>query len=723
MKKQDKVEYKSGDNPITGADQDQLKVKSRIVNKIFNFLSCSQFSTLTIAITGAWGSGKSSVMNLLKEELQKDKKNIVIEFEPLLEGKFAVPEIMELFYLKLYAALETKGDKCKSIIKKLLLSLGAIALTGTKLGVPETVEINLGEKYEALLKIWKDNDIQSFSQQTKELNEYLNIPKLKIFVFIDEIDRLPATHIISFLMFARILETFENLICIVGIDYGQVIETLKSCPTFSVSDYERARNYLDKLFHTRFHVNHNSHTMISFAAEILNSFDLDALTSIIRSDTYDVQSKLKSIINYLKTPRQLKKWLTLISINKELIDYYPGELLNFLMLVAVCVKHPIVLENLADHTLPMLNSGDTLALHVKERYGLDELFTKPHDPMDDVILPSTGLEKLSTREFTINIVREYITDSMASCFMKEILENTKVSLLSLFVDGYIDKDKVQVYHNYFGSDIDKAIQWLIEADVNDAVVIASDLDDALLKQHALPTKAAGIVLLNNLWQKTLFPDDIVNPYRKIILFTLNLHPIEQVIKNADLSLLEAYIRNILGALKIVNENGAYNLNFVAPQAFKTMELKKRALQTVTFDGKKIASFNKAMLEKLLKCWIARVEQDFDNNLSDLFKDEEHLISVFYRYIQWATAIGISDKNKKLADYIKTYLSDKTIASTDEKQLLQIINQACSSFQNNPTGDNPIKQLFADDKVLITTLKKLIERHDNTGKYSALTKVI
>ncbi|OGT31217.1 MAG: hypothetical protein A3E87_04875 [Gammaproteobacteria bacterium RIFCSPHIGHO2_12_FULL_35_23] len=259
--------FSPGDQAITKKSEDKLYVKARVVDKIFNFISNDQINSLTVAITGEWGSGKTSAMNLLANALNESHNNVVLTFEPLLEGRFGVTEVLELFYLKLYAALSKKNPEVDSIFKKLLGSLGAIVFTGTKLSIdiPTIGEagIDFGEKYQKILDIWKKHDVKSFQQQTAQLNEFLQNKKLKIFIFIDEIDRLPPEHIISFLMFARILETFENLICIVGVDYDQVIQSLMASSTYSLNSYERAKSYIDKLFHAQFHIHHNQSILAS----------------------------------------------------------------------------------------------------------------------------------------------------------------------------------------------------------------------------------------------------------------------------------------------------------------------------------------------------------------------------------------------------------------------------------------------------------------------------
>lgn len=617
------------DTPISQKEQDALQVKPRIVNRMLNLLGNKQISALTLAVTGEWGVGKSSAMNLLANELNNSKESVVIHFEPLLEGKFEVIEILELFYLKLYSALSTKGPKVDSIFKKLLSSLGALAFSGTELSVGisnlGSASLDLGEKYEKLLEIWRTNDIKSFSEQTAKLNAFLQEEQLRVFIFIDEIDRLPSDHIINFLLFARILETFERLICIVGIDYEQVVLSLKSSKKYGTGTYDQARAYLDKLFHARFHIHHNESILISFAAKKLKSIDENAFNSVLESGDYEIQNAFALVIEYLRTPRQIKKWLTSLTINMSLINYYTKDLIESLKLSAVCVKHPIVLNNLARHTLPMLSMpGGFLAQYFKSRYGSDFLYNdkdKNQDKAAEVILQSTGVKKSADENIHFELSIQYITDPTAYKMLKEVLNPAKLSWLSLLIDGYIDENKVKIYYEYLEGDINSAITWMIEHP-EEATVIASDLRDTILKQQILPVNIADLGLLNQLWQKTITPGDIGNPY-KALFFPMYKHSAEDMLENASLSLLEAYLHDLLGVFGIKNSAPQkYDLSQFSQDEFKhgSWRSQKRAISDITYNQIPISDFTQSTIKELLKAWISRVEGDFTNDFDSVIQN-------------------------------------------------------------------------------------------------------
>ena len=336
--------FSLSEHPIKGIDEDIFGVSDNIVNKINYIINDKTFTNLTIAITGQWGSGKSSAMNLIRNDLKKVKKNIVINFEPLLEGKLEIADIMLLFYLKLYKdVISNKKSKKKKMGEFLTKSIESILILA---------ECKLSENINKLLNHWKKLSPKDFSEQTAEFNNLLFKDDYRLFILIDEIDRLPANYILNFLLFCRILESFDRMTCVVGIDYEQTIHKLIKENAFNgIHDsdtgdqYIRAKNYLDKLFQITVPVHHDKYQKYKFVRDWLTAIDSDnCLTDIINSNNYEKKEELEKIIDYLDTPRQIKKWLISLKVNVALIKDSKNYQLDFMAFLAATIKHPILIE-------------------------------------------------------------------------------------------------------------------------------------------------------------------------------------------------------------------------------------------------------------------------------------------------------------------------------------------------------------------------------------------
>ncbi len=66
------------DRPINKATDDLFDMYDNFVGPVCNYIGNNSEGAVTIAVSGEWGSGKSSAINLLKERLRKydphDKK-------------------------------------------------------------------------------------------------------------------------------------------------------------------------------------------------------------------------------------------------------------------------------------------------------------------------------------------------------------------------------------------------------------------------------------------------------------------------------------------------------------------------------------------------------------------------------------------------------------------------------------------------------------------------
>lgn len=635
MTETEQLYYRPGDKPIK--EKDELHVSERIVNTISSFLEDSQGTALTVAITGEWGIGKTSVMNLLAKDLSKNKNSIIIRFEPLLEGKLEVLEIMELFYQKLYTGLTAIGkNKSMRVIFKALLTNIASGTTIKLSTGPVSADIDCEKIVDNWLDTCETSKSPLLSKKTEELNAQITKEKLNIFVFIDELDRLSAKHIIHFLMFARILEDFDNLICIVGIDYTSVIQSLRSDSNSGMNTYETAKNYLDKLFQARFDVSHNLEALTSFAFNQLRRIDSLNFEDVLDTRDHITHNKLNEIIEYLKTPRKIKKWAIMIFIHKILIKFYPNDIMHFLMLCAICVKHPIILDDLANKTLPLLNN-------------------RPHDGA-----PEKQIEFQGRLLETVRITNERnnetcIFDSVAYGFLKEILSEkpVKASWLSLLVRGYENETQVMVYSHYFGKKINNALDSLVDANNSSTLLILSDLKYALLKQQNYPSAVADITLINQLGEILIDPYSLFTKYPEVLIAPVSKLDITHMTENAHVDLLVLYINSIL-----------------------CFQSNKDSLAASSFDSSVLSEikYSKKVLSFLLQQAILRIERDLSSvdKIEAILERRINLVAVLYSFIEWCKKKRMKNKVEFLSDKIRLYFINDTVSKKNKIFLYDLL---------------------------------------------------
>lgn len=201
------------DNPIQSFEEDLLQRRGFVQTLCQIFAASSPDESTVFALYGEWGSGKTSVKNLLKKELAAkcDKAPIPIEFNPwAFSGQ---DQVLEAFFSEIGKAVgrEKDGNEAAEGFKKLgaYLSFGAKTVktihVGMDLfGIPGSKIVGMvGEQLEGGSKSAKDfgEDIvtvspTSMEQVQKELKAALAKLEGPLLIILDDLDRLTPDQLL-----------------------------------------------------------------------------------------------------------------------------------------------------------------------------------------------------------------------------------------------------------------------------------------------------------------------------------------------------------------------------------------------------------------------------------------------------------------------------------------------------------------------------------------------
>jgi len=644
------------DKPLQIYKEDNLYIYERVVKPILKFIDTEKSDNLTIAVTGKWGIGKTSAINILKKELYNNNR-VIIEFEPILEGKQDLKDIIEVFYLKLYSLLSKtiRDNSFNEVFTNVLKSLAALAIEGTNVGIPP-ISFNIAKKVKKIQKIWKNNEIQLVSQQLNSINELLKKHELEIIIIIDEIDRLPAINILNILMFTRILENIEQAKSLICFDYEKVITKLRTCPSFPLNEYHQAEEYLDKLFYIRFHIIHYTNDLMKFTLSYLKN------SNLAQKLKYDFHI-LESIVKFLETPRQIKKWIKLINLNKDLLmaKSYEKDNIPFIIILAVCTKHPLVHDNISNNTLDILyqKSNGMLELYLSEKYNIRNKNIDYNS--SEILIESMGFE---TSQTDINITSIKIPDHEAYSLLNKVFFRGGIrnSLLALFIYGVTDKHAIDIFYNYFDGDTDKAIKKLLSE--NNSFIV-SEIHHTLVNLNARPKTKARIKYLNDLWNKnhTINPYTL-NLYYHIILSVLYMHDLKDIFNDASFPLLAECVINILKVYNL-NIKNKFNLSLFN---FDKKLSEQYKIDQLVFNDKKISEFKDQDIKNLIDTFTLKCNKIFSDNKSwanyDIDTLYEFIITYAYltpKNISFNTLIdnlnNFAEHNKKTSKTINKIISE------------------------------------------------------------------
>lgn len=703
------------DRPIQSSVEDVFHIKERIVKRIYSFLSQKDLHPMTVAITGEWGAGKSSVVNLLLEELEKETENKIIYFEPLLEGKLNVLEIIEMFYLLLYKKFQESDIKkiiLKSAKSMALLARCKAAISGTIPCVGKIqIEKDFGNDIDDLFKLWGEQEIKTFCEQAQAINGLLRQKGYKLYVVIDEIDRLPSDKILNILMFSRILEVFDDLVCIVGMDYCQIINKLIKENSLGLCEYDDAKAYLDKLFQVKFNVHING--------EELTKFVIDRITEggclpTIESYNPLFGEEVSEICKFLSTPRQIKKWLISVMYNYPLFEGAMNKvaLLKFL---AATTKHPVLTDNLSKHALAILVNKENIQFFKK--YFHEVSFKMLGCENEKIIYlaalgiknPSVVENKLAS-EILACVTSSPIEDTTAENFVLAFLEIPHF-LITLFVEGYFDDTLIAAYRDFFSGQIDKVLEELSK-DSAVADGLASDIAKEIANFNKTIQNKASIELLNNLWRQKA-SSGFWNSYSTIIFFVLaGYGSLQDIISNADLSLSEALIAKILREFGIKNKDGEYNIEDFgegngANSVFSQLVPHK----------------NKDSVQKMLQQWLTKVSNEIEDISTKWFK-QTGLISVFYRFIQFGK-IFKKDNTNSLSLAIVKLFEDTEVPKDEKKVIAELITMECERYLSLRLRKDmdPMEILFKYDDGIIKGIHDLASDECELKNIDSFNKII
>lgn len=236
----------SPEKPINFASQDLLgrlhfaKALSQSIN------TYESNDSIVIGLYGPWGSGKSSLTNLILEDIKKsddekndDEQNIIVNFNP---WNFSDQnQLISQFFNTLSSKLKLPshavdaikaGEKLESYAK-FFVPFSLIP----QISAPTTLISSLFGSMGKASKKWGENNQKNLYETKKELNTHLSKIKSKIIIIIDDIDRLNNTEIRQIFQLIKSLGDFPNTVYLVAFDKNIVVNALKKVQEGSGEEY------------------------------------------------------------------------------------------------------------------------------------------------------------------------------------------------------------------------------------------------------------------------------------------------------------------------------------------------------------------------------------------------------------------------------------------------------------------------------------------------------
>ncbi|MCA6084928.1 P-loop NTPase fold protein [Candidatus Endomicrobiellum agilis] len=334
------------DDPIKDKKDDMLGRTQFAEDISSNLLNWESDKSIIIGINGVWGSGKSSVINLIKQYIDNkagtDNKPVMIDFNPWILSKRE--DITKYFFNEIASAFDCKDKSKKDRIlaerfrNYAAVLLGPAVLLGLHEYCVQTVSFSLLavsvlkdilELLKDILKLLKsilgaksekyDRRSKSISviDIKKDINNYLVENKRNIIVFIDDIDRLADEEIKEIFRLVRVNADFNKMIYVMAFD-REIVEK-----SFEEQKYleKEGQKYLEKIVQVIFD--------IPFPSEkVLQKFLLKELERVIKTlpsaQAYFNENKDENywgriyhsgFKDFFKTVRDIKRFMNGLEFN------------------------------------------------------------------------------------------------------------------------------------------------------------------------------------------------------------------------------------------------------------------------------------------------------------------------------------------------------------------------------------------------------------------------
>lgn len=236
----------SPDLPIENSSEDMLNRGSFVKHLSQVITRYSSSSSFSIGLYGKWGSGKTSLLNMVLENVEKsDDSIIVLRFNPWLCADSK--QLITQFFKQLATAIKLKksaANQAWTLIDQYADIFDAANLVpgaGAFLAVAGKAFAAKAKKHIAE----QDKDLQG---KKDTIISKMKEEKLRIVVSIDDIDRLSEEEIIAVFQLVKALADFPNTVYLLAFDYDVVVKALKKVQNGD------GKEYLEKVIQVPFEI-------------------------------------------------------------------------------------------------------------------------------------------------------------------------------------------------------------------------------------------------------------------------------------------------------------------------------------------------------------------------------------------------------------------------------------------------------------------------------------
>lgn len=308
------------DKPISSLEQDRLKSK-RYAETLAEFIKRSD-TPLTVGLQGEWGTGKTSMMYMLREILEK--QNVATswvntwEYSMFRGANQTTPAVLRGMLEKLKESCEQKGtwskkDETNQKVKKIGRFIGNLA----NQVVQNQVGLDVKSAAEGDSEAETATEISFIKTQINEVIQDLikdsNNEYNRVVFFVDDLDRIPPTDAVEVLEALKNMFDVPNCIYVLAIDYEVVVKGLEGKFGKKTEENEREfRSFFDKIIQVPFSMPTGTYDISELLQDKLGAMGI----TIPENQKEAYTQVVKNTVGF--NPRSLKRFMNSFSLLRSL---------------------------------------------------------------------------------------------------------------------------------------------------------------------------------------------------------------------------------------------------------------------------------------------------------------------------------------------------------------------------------------------------------------------
>lgn len=240
-----------------------------IAETVVDALFDENLNPIALGVSGSWGSGKTTVLNLIDQEVKSrskggDRSVLVIRadpwrYDPAVGPKESLISEILVALVQEFSDVDTAGEAASSAFKKLVRrvnwskALKIVAKTSLTLQLP-TLDSVLGLVSDEPETLKSEKGLAAFRE---EFSSFLKEPALahvaQVVVLVDDLDRCLPDTVIETLEAIRLFLSVEGMSFVIAADEERVAEAIQQklqTPVASNEEESVASLYLHKIVQT-----------------------------------------------------------------------------------------------------------------------------------------------------------------------------------------------------------------------------------------------------------------------------------------------------------------------------------------------------------------------------------------------------------------------------------------------------------------------------------------